>query len=322
MIFTSIGVALLAAVTGMTTIRTPDGNEQQVEVEPTYAWEMTVADIGNPRDFVRNLRNCNSLNIGLSPREARAIAGQMASTFDTINQGLRENRFFPTQVTYYNCYSIEKIEGPRLLPDIYNQHIEYSIISFTDENDNEIHFLDTCGSATFENYSPVENVIVFNSNMGDVDLLGTRVVSAIFAKSGLVDLSYVKAYNEVDYNILDNVDHSLVDIMGSDVNNPTGIFFDNGLPWYNQWEIIAEMLRNRKNRHDIIKPGLDNVAMVADDIITTPIGGLAMNYALEEADILHGQHVLNSNQVISGLNAAMTTDYGQLIRSNDLVVLN
>ena len=110
--------------------------------------------------------------------------------------------------------------------------------------------------------------------------------------------------------------------MGSNVNNPTGIFFDNGLPWYNQWEIIAEMLRNRKNRHDIIKPGLDNVAMVADDIITTPIGGLAMNYALEEADILHGQHVLNSNQVISGLNAAMTMDYGQLLQSNDLVVLN
>lgn len=321
MIFTSIGVALLAAVTGMTTIRTPGGDEQQVEVEPAYAWEMTVADIDNPKEFVRSLREYNSLNIGLTRPQARAIAGQMISTFETINQGLRENRFLPTQVTYYNCYSIEKIEGLRLLPDIYNQHIEYSIISFTDENDNEIHFLDTCGSSTFENYSPMGNVIVFDSNMDDVDLLGIKAVSAIFAKGGLADLTYAKVYNEVNYNLLDNVDHSLVDLMGSDINHATGIFLENGA-WYNNWEVIGEILRRRRNRHDIVKPGLENVAMSADDIITTPIGGLMMHYELEQAEFLHGQHALNSNQVISGMNTAMTTDYGQLIRSNDLVVLN
>lgn len=321
MIFTSIGVALLAAVTGMTTIRTPGGDEQQVEVEPAYAWEMTVADIDSPRDFVRNLRGYNSLNIGLTRPQARAIAGQMTSTFDTINRGLRENGFLPTQVTYYNCYSIEKIEGPRLLPDIYNQHIEYSIISFTDENDNEIHFLDTCGSSTFENYNARGNVIVFDSNMDDVDLLGIKAVSAVFAKGGLANLSYAKAYNEVNYNVLDEVDHSLVDLMGSDINHATGIFLENGA-WYNNWEVILFILRSRKNRHDIIRPGLENVAMNAGDVVANPIGGFVMHYELEQADILHGQHALNSNQVISGMNTAMATDYGQFIQSNDLVVLN
>lgn len=321
MIFTSIGVALLAAVTGMTTIRTPGGDEQQVEVEPAYAWEMTVADIDSPRDFVRSLREYNSLNIGLTPPQARAIAGQMTSTFNTINRGLRANGFFPTQVTYYNCYSIEKIEGLRLLPDIYKQHIEYSIISFTDEDDNEIHFLDTCGSSTFENYNPRGNVIVFDSNMDDVDLLGTKAVSAVFAKGGLANLSYAKVYNEVNYNILDNVDHSLVDLMGSDINHATGIFLENGA-WYNNWEVILFILRSRKNRHDIIKPDLENVAMNAGDVVANPIGGFVMHYELEQADILHGQHALNSNQVISGMNTAMTTDYGQFIQSNDLVVLN
>ena len=55
MIFTSIAAALLAAVTGMTTVRVPGGNEQQVEVKPTYAWEMTVADIGDSMSFLSSL---------------------------------------------------------------------------------------------------------------------------------------------------------------------------------------------------------------------------------------------------------------------------
>ena len=51
MIFTSIAAAALAAVTGMTTIRTPGGIQRQFNEKPNFAIELTVADFSDPKTF-------------------------------------------------------------------------------------------------------------------------------------------------------------------------------------------------------------------------------------------------------------------------------
>ncbi len=323
MIFTSIAAALLAAVTGMTTIRTPGGNEQQVEVKPTYAWDMTVADISDSMEFLRNLRHFRSIDLtdtGLSLSEIRYLSNQIESTFDTIFDGLREANFRPVKMAYYNVYNIEEIPGRRLIPTRYEENIEYSVITFFDNHDNDIHFLDTCGKAVFDDYNPAYNVVPYNSNMDDVGKIGIKAIADIFVKTGLSSLEYMKTYENVaDGTII--TDTSLVDMLGSNQSGTCGLFFQNWAPW-NDWEEIWYFLLSRKNRHDIIKPGLTNAPMVLDgSIISNPMGSVFTRYALEETDILQGQTVLESSQVITGVNAAMSMNYNQFLQLNDLIIL-
>ena len=326
MILTSIAAALLAAVTGMTTIRAPGGDEQQVEVKPTYAWEMTVADIDNPNAFVRALRYVDRIDmsdvvLGIRPSQMMKLKNKVATTFETVAQGLRRASFSPEKMSYYNVYSVEEVPGKHGAPSVYEQNIEYSVITFFDKDNNEINFLDTCGSEAFDNYKDSPNVISFNSNMGEVDTFGTKFVTDLFIKAGLTDLSYLKTYEETVYDHPMNVDTSVVDMTGSNQSGTMGMYYENWAPW-NNWEVIGYILRNRKNRHDVIRPGLENVAMVANDsIISNPIAGILMKYTLEETGTFLGNSVLNANQVNTSMNAAMSMSYNEMLQLNDLNIV-
>ena len=325
MILTSIAAALLAAVTGMTTIRAPGGDEQQVEVKPTYAWEMTVADIDNPNAFVRALRYVNRIDmsdvvLGIRPSQMMKLKNKVATTFETVAQGLRRASFSPEKMSYYNVYSVEEVPGKHGAPSVYEQNIEYSVITFFDKDNNEINFLDTCGSEAFDNYKDSPNVISFNSNMGEVDTLGTKFVTDLFIKAGLTDLSYLKTYEETVYDHPMNVDTSVVDMTGSDQSGTMGMYYENWAPW-NNWEVIGYILRNRKNRHDVIRPGLVNAVMVNEGaIVNNPLSSVYMNYELEAGDIVQGQNT-HCNQIVAGVNAAMSLDYSGMLQLNDLNIV-
>ena len=325
MILTSIAAALLAAVTGMTTIRAPGGDEQQVEVKPTYAWEMTVADIDNPNAFVRALRYVNRIDmsdvvLGIRPSQMIKLQNKVATTFETVAQGLRRASFSPEKMSYYNVYSVEEVPGKHGAPSVYEQNIEYSVITFFDKDNNEINFLDTCGSEAFDNYKDSPNVISFNSNMGEVDTLGTKFVTDLFIKAGLTDLSYLKTYEETVYDHPMNVDTSVVDMTGSDQSGTMGMYYENWAPW-NNWEVIGYILRNRKNRHDVIRPGLVNAVMVNEGaIVNNPLSSVYMNYELEAGDIVQGQNT-HCNQIVAGVNAAMSLDYSGMLQLNDLNIV-
>ena len=325
MILTSIAAALLAAVTGMTTIRAPGGDEQQVEVKPTYAWEMTVADIDNPNAFVRALRYVDRIDmsdvvLGIRPSQMMKLKNKVATTFETVAQGLRRASFSPEKMSYYNVYSVEEVPGKHGAPSVYEQNIEYSVITFFDKDNNEINFLDTCGSEAFDNYKDSPNVISFNSNMGEVDTFGTKFVTDLFIKAGLTDLSYLKTYEETVYDHPMNIDTSVVDMTGSDQSGTMGMYYENWAPW-NNWEVIGYILRNRKNRHDVIRPGLVNAVMVNEGaIVNNPLSSVYMNYELEAGDIVQGQNTL-CNQIVAGVNAAMSLDYSGMLQLNDLNIV-
>ena len=324
MIITSIAAALLAAVTGMTTVRAPGGNEQQTQAKPTYAWEMTVADIGDSMSFLRSLRSAQNIHLDhlpLKAKERAKLEQQVRTTFTTIIFGLRETNLRPTKMSYYNVYNVEEMPSKFAQESTYKQNIEYSVITFSDENDNELHFVDTCGSEAFHHYTAAENVVAFDSNVFDSGNLGVQIISDAFVSAGLSDLTYVKNYEEV-LN-MDNliIDTTTVDMMGSNQSGTMGMGFAWWAPW-NDWEVIGYILRSRKNRHDVIRPGLENVAMVANDsIISNPIAGILMKYTLEETGTFLGNSVLNANQVNASMNAAMSMSYNEMLQLNDLNIV-
>ncbi len=324
MIFTTVAAAFLAAVTGVTVVRTPGGSEQEVPVEPACACELTVANL---TDYDGMMRQMKRYNFGGQFPKGNSSANQASDMMAVILREMRGADFEPANVSFYNVYDVEKAFRPRLdpfLPERYEENLVYTVISFSDfryENSKSFFF----GNATIANNLTSGSDLVVSAIHSAPSKNAISLLNDAFLACGYKDVSYGKWYCDDDednyYGEMANVDHwELEDFFGSGMNHPTDEDdWWKAIIWYEEWKRLQNLM--------VVGGGLDldvaqtQIWMGDDRVIANPIGGLLMRYALEESDFLAGNYALDASVVGNQLHTAMAMDYGQLMDRNDLIIL-
>lgn len=325
MIFTSVAAALLAAVTGVTTVRVPGGQEQEIPVEPACVCELTVANL---TDYMSMMRTLKRLNFGTPFPKGNQNTQDAASIVATIAREMRSVDFEPTYLSFYNVYEVEKAPfRPRLNPFVgehYEETLAYSVISFSDfrnENSKSFVFGDfhILSGHTFEG-----DVVPIMTPHNNISKNTVTLLSDAFLACGYKDVAFGKWYCSDDENeypgTMVNTDHwEVEDFLGENINNPTGDDdWWKAIIWYEEWKRLQDMFTIGNG-----EPGVSHTHVwIGDDrIISSPIAGVIYKFALEESDFLAGNYALDASIVGNQLHAASAMDYGQLLELNDLIVL-
>ena len=342
MIITSIASAILAAVTGMTTIRAPGGNEQQVAVDANYACEMSVATIANSETFFEKSRDIivNGSNSGggkkgkgfnngfedphYTTRELMAVRDMMRQ----IDRTLAENDFTPVKVRTFRVYNV--IEGA--LP---NSNVdmppEYTLYSFVDEYDNEISFLDSDDTQI--------NNLEFNECVYQIDTSlnqgAKNHCTGLFLDHlidiGLDDLWWGRYYGMWS---LKDIIHGNDTTMNSD-SGAAQAMLSGWLGWLNEhdpilfyryffgiYSIVDGPITDMQNTtiNDLNVYGTCLWAPGDDRWITCPLAGFMAKYTLDYRDQLFGKETLDVNLTKNGIFEATNTTYNDILQLNDLII--
>lgn len=334
MIFTTFAAAALAAITGMATVRAPGGNQQQINLKPDVAYELTVANISSPKSFLHDL-GCAIDNIptsvfppkrSLNPNYNRKANIAAKTVLTNLKNGLQDALFVPVQIRYLNVYDVQEV-GPKRLKhtvDTFN----HAIIVFADENDNVISFIDDDANSIAMSQTQLSGVYTMDSHMEEAGPSGFKVVCDNLAMVGLKSLSYGKVYgqnNYADYQLEINEQFSFEDMLGG--NHTTG----QNDPPIPEWDCPGTIdwfhrmfFRHLHNYGDEISALGDREEMViGDDPIysSIPLAAYSMAGALEAEDISAGHLALGASYVSNAFETALSTGYDDLKASNDTVII-
>ena len=340
MIFTSFAVAVLAATAGISTGRGPSGNQQE-PIKPTFAYELTVANIARPKSFAYDLEYAAD---SISTRPGK---GGRNNPFDFENKentvvrtilnnfadGLEEANFMPTQIRYLNYYSVEET-GPKRNRRM-QETLDHSVVVFANEEGETYSFVDADMSkaAIIHDNQPheIDGVTFMDSNIADVGVVGFKTVTDKLAMIGMSEFAYDKVYGKED---LAFGGHDVIDIgdmlagnhtTGSDNNDGNGGSGGGGgtpeekyiigtIDWFHN------LFLGKLSIDDEIGAIGGNVAMsVADNPIfdRIPLGAYSLTGALEEADTAIA---LNAADVTNAMTTAFSTNYDALMGNNNIII--
>ena len=326
MIFTSLAAAALAAVTGMTTIRTPGGEQQQVQVQPTSAIELTVADLSNPKDFEYDLEHAiESIPTGFNPRtggnaQQRAINATARKILTNIKNGISVAGMYPVQVMYFNAYDVEEI-GPsfhRMKVDV----LKTSVITFVDKNGETVSFVDDHSySPSFPGFNPrdpnFDGVFYMNSGIETTGKESLKIVWEKFANMGLYKFDDVKIYeDDLEGPFLPGDDNTLPDpIDWRDYFNETmsvGII-----------DKIRDLLQTQlSSAADVIDVLTSNHAMTQGGIYSNSVlATYSASCALDQVELDMGIRKLDATQLTAIAQASLDTNFDAVMANNDLSIV-
>lgn len=326
MIFTSLAAAALAAVTGMTTIRTPGGEQQQVQVQPTSAIELTVADLSNPKDFEYGLEHAiESIPTGFNPRaggnaQQRAINATARKILTNFKNGISVAGMYPVQVMYFNAYDVEEI-GPsshRMKVDV----LKTSVITFVDKNGETVSFVDDHSySPSFPGFNPrdpnFDGVFYMNSGIETTGKESLKIVWEKFANMGLYKFDEVKIYeDDLEGPFLPGDDNTLPDpIDWRDYFNETmsvGII-----------DKIRDLLQTQlSSAADVIDVLTSNHAMTQGGIYSNSVlATYSASCALDQVELDMGIRKLDAAQLTAIAQASLDTNFDAVMANNDLSIV-
>lgn len=330
MIFTSIAAALLAAVTGMTTVRVPGGEEQQVEVKPACACELTVAEIADPFEMMNALHDFGNDSFFGKSRPGHSFGGDPAVEFAfNLYHEMRDLNFVPATVSYYNVYSVEEVRPTPRRPLVYKESLEYTIVSFADKGGFETVTYITGNPQIMDDVEPEDGMIIIPA-FPRMDKTSVKYLSDVFSNAGLEKVNFAKFYygdetlQQDDCIYLDTDPIEVIDFLELMIGgiHPTG---DGGSDdGWNNWAIWYEELKRLQKLMVVggIEDGVEPTVWLGDELIMgSPIGGLGMEYALEEIDILSGTYELNSTYLNTQIGTMMNMNFNQVKVLNDLLIL-
>lgn len=324
MIFTSLAAAALAALTGMTTIRTPGGNEQQVQVQPASAIELTVADFSNPKRFERELELAiDSIPTGFNPKMGQTAQDRLANiaakeALTNFRDGLALAGIQPVQVLYFNAYSVQEI-GPRL-HKLKVDVLEKSVITFVDKFGETVSFVDDSNVPSFPGNTPKnmhDDVFYINSGIETTGKASLKVVWEKFANMGLLKYDEVKIYED-------------------DFEGPFLPGDDNTLPPPIDWrdwiietmsigiiDKISELLKtNLQISADIVDVMTGNYAMSQGGVsVQDVLAAYSVSCALDEIEFNMGVRALDAAQLTSIAQASLDMNFDALMANNDLSIV-
>ena len=245
MIITSFIAAALAAVTGVSTVRVPGGNQQQVETKPACACEFAVSEIANYESFMRNMRTFARVGERSTDLDLR----KAASVVSGIYSEMRFASFVPERVTLYNVYQTKEKNGafyhkPKAFPKRYEEVFRYSMISFSDKAGVDTASFIVGDSTSLGSVRP--NVDVTVVNLIDDGMRKETVAKMVdcFVTGGLTESNLLKFYVDhtaEDLLYLDPDDFAPIEvidffeIMYGGIHPTDGNHDDDWWLWYEEW---------------------------------------------------------------------------------------
>lgn len=338
MIITSIAAALLAAVTGMTTVRVPGGNEQQVSVVPNYVCEVTVAKLVDGKDlFVANASNGfgkKGPKIDLS-HYTKAERNAFEKTAKYMGEILCDRKLTPSEVTIYRMYSLEE---QAIRPAGLNTNIpEYTEYVFKDEFERTVTFIDTKDNRIDE-LELNDTFIHIDTNLNQGP---TNHVTGIFLDHligiGLDDLYWGRYYGMWSVigegSVTGHIDTSTIDLSGMNqvmLGGFWGYLLETD-PFMYYWFRFNWMLTTPifdTPVYDAQSTELSDLAMNSIvncgnyNFAACPMAGTYAHFALERSDVLLGRTTLKANAVNRGLATLQGMSYDDLIQQDNLSIID
>lgn len=324
MIFTSIAAAALAAVTGMTTIRTPGGIQTTFQEKPDYAIELAVADFSNPKGFYHYVQEAiESIPTPRTPRysfltQAEKDAYSAArKTFTTFKNVMEQNGFIPAQMLYYNVYNVEEI-GTRLNKRMVDV-LDHSVITFVDIEGETISFVDD----NVDGFTPEFDLLggngAYEINSGAAGTISNsfKVVWEKLSNFHLAKDDYAKAYTK--YELMNPGDAWIPEPIWRDL-----------FPQYETFDFdmigIISSLQKVLTSHSIadevnILKGRDLSTYEHLVLDNKALAGYSMELALDEMEIASGHAALSQTAVNTAMQEALNLDFGSLMGRNDLNIV-
>ena len=340
MIFTSLTLAALAALAGTGTgnTRLPGQAEPNHNAQLGFAAEATVAEISNPDAFMANLikfvdRYGDSNPIGgkeskkSGKSDDEILKNSVAQFVGKFIPGLRRHHITPQRFAIYNVYEIGR--GPRILgSDRYTQELQYSLVTFEDNDHNYINFIDCYDPFSFlEANGEIENTYAFDTSLKDHSIAGSMGLLNVMAKEELSDVFYGKwlcektdcIYIDQDGSetIYDKLDlwkeHHFETSFGGGGQSSTMGADDP----YN-WGKIIIVIEDIRRMFGPLNVGISysSHAMSGDIYIGDFINGLATNYSLSERETMRGMNALDMNEVLSGVEQTASMSVTSLLNLN------
>ena len=333
MIFTSIVAAGLAAVTGMTTIRTP-GGFQQVDTNPDFVCEVTSLEFSNIRkDLLRyqDLKDSSFPRPGKGKGDNSAVSqyGPLCLVFDY----LIDNEILPTSMYCCRAYAVDN-NGNHVTNENFREcaffqfNDEYGpLVSFTEDeivamDANHSFFAHNPRLNLFPNVEPYD--LVLDTTLETIQLRSAEY-SKVFAES--VDVT-------ADFELIEHQDH-----METTFGPGTGGYSTHCLPpglaciigaiidcilyWMrtHPFDYTEIDLGNQINAiHDGIVNGECQAATWIGDTLYagSPLTASYFEMSLEQSDIIHGIKYLNANDVTTNIRSAMNVTYGEMVSASNI----
>ena len=336
MIFTTVAAAILAAVTGMTTVRAPGGDEQQVSVQPNYVTEVTVARLVNGEDlFATNMdagfgKKGPKLDLGRYTKAERSAFEKIASY---MGEMLRDNRFVPTDVTIYRMYSLEE---QAIRPYAFNTNIpEFTQYIFRDEFERSISFVDTKDNRLDE-YELNDMVYHIDTNLSQgpsVNITGLFLDHLIGI--GLDDLYWGRYYGMWSVIYDDSIIHT--DTTTIDLDNMNQAMLGGFLGWlidhdpilfykiYYGWSVNPIFDSNVLEAHNTTIGDLAMLSVLECgnyDFAAIPMAGNYAHFALDRTDRVFGRTALTANAVNQGLAPLQAMSYNDLVTAGNADIID
>lgn len=324
MIFTSIAAAALAAVTGMTTIRTPGGIQRQFNEKPNFAIELTVADFSDPKTFEKAITlaidNIPTRGPKINQNSAENAANRTAKNILTnFKNGMIKTGFIPEQIRYYNVYNVEEV-GMKMSERKIVNVLDHSVITFVDKFGETVSFVD-------DNYS--KHDLLFDDKGASRDYYKMN--------SGAVgggNQTFKTVWKEVISTIgIQKYEHAIA-YTKADLLHPGDAWIPEPIEW---GDIVSDTMSN--NKIDILN-GLQNVLLersVADEInilkeyrletyanmasTNSVLAGYSMNLALDDTEIAAGGRMLDRTMANAAVQEALDLDFASLMSRNDLNIV-
>ena len=324
MIFTTFAAAALAAITGIATVRAPGGNQQQVEVKPEYAYEVSVAEIANPKAFFENLGSVVQDLDGFNPREGLSQIQNKnkkaaKSIFSTFRDGLLSSGIeAPETITYFNVYHVEEKTGPRPRVKVNVDIFDYSIITIADGDKNVATFIDAPKGLL------TQNGVSNNPNLDDV-----YVIPSGAAKAGSQDVFRI-VWEKVAEIGIDEVNHAK-EYVNFIIPDPD----DNTLPPPIDWRDwisetfgagqigIADLMIHLMASGSLLEKinAMNGKYSVLENYEYSILAGTHLSMALEQADFDMGQYALNTSIFGGAMQTVLTTGYDNVLANNSLYIV-
>ena len=324
MIFTTFAAAALAAITGIATVRAPGGNQQQVEVKPEYAYEVSVAEIANPKAFFENLGSVVQDLDGFNPREGLSQIQNKnkkaaKSIFSTFRDGLLSSGIeAPETITYFNVYHVEEKTGPRPRVKVNVDIFDYSIITIADGDKNVATFIDAPKGLL------TQNGVSNNPNLDDV-----YVIPAGAAKAGSQDVFRI-VWEKVAEIGIDEVNHAK-EYVNFIIPDPD----DNTLPPPIDWRDwisetfgagqigVADLMIHLMASGSLLEKinAMNGKYSVLENYEYSILAGTHLSMALEQADFDMGQYALNTSIFGGAMQTVLTTGYDNVLANNGLYIV-
>lgn len=323
MIFTTFAAAALAAITGVATVRAPGGNQQQVEVNPEYAYEVSVAEIANPKAFLENLgsvvQDLDSFNPreGLSQNQNRNKKAAK-SIFSTFRDGLLSSGIeAPETITYFNMYHVEERTGPRPRVKFKVDVYDYSIITIADGDENVATFIDAPKGLLMQNGAPNHEFddfyIITSGAVKAASQEVFRIVWEKVAELGIDEVNHAKEY--VNHIIPDPDDNTL----------PPPIDWRDWISeTFGAGQIgIADLMIHLMASGSLLEKinAMSGKYSALENYEYSILAGTHLSMALEQADYNIGQYALNTSVVGSAMQTVLTTGYDNVLANNGLYIV-